>query len=283
MSTFYRSVWISDLHLASLESQAQLVHSFLDQMKCDYLYLVGDIIDVWTLRKKWYWPKLYNEVMHKLLKRSRKGAKIVYIPGNHDEFFRSFVGFTFGDIEVKTRDIHTTADGKRLLVTHGDEFDAVVRHRRAFSLLCNGAHQHLIRLNHVVNFIRRLFGLREWRLSVAVARKMQNAFRHLKNYEDLLVEEALRNEVDGVVCGHSHRPALLERDGILYCNCGDWTENCTALVEHTDGRLELLNWRDIIAAQSTEEDDTAPPAAPRFRRFMPRRTQAPTIPSTIAN
>jgi len=280
MSTFYRSVWISDLHLASRESQAELVHSFLDNIKCDYLYLVGDIIDVWTLRKKWHWPKQYNEVMHKLLKRSRKGAKVIYIPGNHDEFFRSFVGYTFGDIEVKTRDFHTTAQGKRLLVTHGDEFDAIVRHRRTFSLLANGAHQHLIRLNHVINFFRRLFGLREWSLSTAVARKVQDAFRHLRNFEDLLVDEAKRNNVDGVVCGHSHRPAMVERDGILYCNTGDWTENCTALVEHTDGTLELLKWREILANMAQSEDQK-PTSQPR-RRFMSRRPtpkRKPTMPA----
>jgi UDP-2,3-diacylglucosamine pyrophosphatase LpxH len=185
MSTFYRSVWISDLHLASRECQADLVHSFLDSIKCDYLYLVGDIIDVWTLRQKWHWPRQYNEVVNKLLKRSRKGAQVVYIPGNHDEFFRGFVGIRFGDIVVKKRDIHTTADGKRLLITHGDEFDTIVRHRRTLSLLATAAHQHLIRLNQAVNFIRRLIGLRDWSLSATVARRMQEAFRHLRDYEDL--------------------------------------------------------------------------------------------------
>jgi UDP-2,3-diacylglucosamine pyrophosphatase LpxH len=279
MSTFYRSVWISDLHLASRECQADLVHSFLDSIKCDYLYLVGDIIDVWTLRQKWHWPRQYNEVVNKLLKRSRKGAQVVYIPGNHDEFFRGFVGIRFGDIVVKKRDIHTTADGKRLLITHGDEFDTIVRHRRTLSLLATAAHQHLIRLNQAVNFIRRLIGLRDWSLSATVARRMQEAFRHLRDYEDLLVDEAVRHGMDGIVCGHSHRPALIERKGVLYCNTGDWTANCTALVEHTDGRLELIHWRDVLAQQNPQADQ--PPAPPR-RRLIRRRPRVPATPAPAA-
>jgi len=280
MSRFYRSVWISDLHLASRESQAEMVHSFLDQIKCDYLYLVGDIIDVWSLRKSWHWPKQYNEVMHKLLKRSRKGAKVIYIPGNHDEFFRGFEGITFGDIEIKRRDVHTTADGKRLLVTHGDEFDTIIRHK-TLSLLACGAHQHLIRLNNAVNFIRKLFGLREWSLSKAVARKVQQTFHPLKDFEKLVVEDARRMEMDGVVCGHSHRPAMEMRDGVLYCNAGDWTNNCTALVEHMDGKMELLSWRDILAADRAEKE---PPAEPlRVRRYIaprPAKPAASPIPAT---
>ncbi|HRX83822.1 MAG TPA: UDP-2,3-diacylglucosamine diphosphatase [Phycisphaerae bacterium] len=273
MSTFYRSVWISDLHLASPAAQPERVHSFLDQIKCDHLYLVGDIIDVWALRKKWHWPRQYNEVLHKLLKRSRKGAKVVYIPGNHDEFFRTFVGFTFGDIRVKARDVHTTADGKRLLVTHGDEFDAIVRHRRVFSLLCVGAHRQLLLVNRAVNFIRRCLGKPDWSLAAAVTRRVQDAVRHLANYESLLVAEARRYRMDGVVCGHSHRPALRRHaDGVLYCNTGDWTDHCTALVEHPDGRLELVHWKDVIAAQS-------PPQTPRPpQKSTPRRNPRVRVP-----
>jgi UDP-2,3-diacylglucosamine pyrophosphatase LpxH len=135
-----------------------LLHSFLDSIRCDYLYLVGDMIDVWALRNKWHWPRQYNEVIHKLLKRSRKGAKIIYIPGNHDEFFRDFAGYTFGDVEVRLQSLHTTADGRKFLVIHGDEFDTIVRYKRWLSHLGNWAYRYLIGINRMVNFVRRLFG-----------------------------------------------------------------------------------------------------------------------------
>lgn len=241
---FYRSVFISDVHLCSRDAQTETLHNFLDTIRCDYLYLVGDIIDVWALKKRWHWPKQYNEVIHKLLKRSRKGAKIIYVPGNHDEFFRDFLGVAFGDIEVVRDTIHETADGRRFLVTHGDQFDAAVRLHPWMAKLGDWAYRHLVTINRVVNFARHRMGLPYWSLSGAIKRRVKGAVTFLNNFESYVIKEAHRRQVDGVVCGHIHQPAMREVDGVTYCNTGDWIENCTALVEDEAGNMELLWWHE---------------------------------------
>ncbi len=260
--TFYRSVWISDVHLCTKDSQADLLYRFLDSIRCDYLYLVGDIIDVWSLRNRWHWPNQYNEVVHKLLKRSRKGAKVVYIPGNHDEFFRGFVGYRFGDVKIMSHAFHKTADGRRFLVIHGDEFDTIVRYRPWLSHLASWAYGHLITLNRAVNAVRRWFGKPYWSLSGAIKRKVKQAVKHLHDYEDLLTREAKRRNVDGIICGHNHQPAMREMGGILYCNTGDWVENCTALVESPTGELRLVWFRDEYERNQQEEVNTKPAPEP---------------------
>jgi UDP-2,3-diacylglucosamine pyrophosphatase LpxH len=240
--TFYRSVWISDIHLGTKDCQSEMLYNFLDSIKVDYLYLVGDIIDMWSIKRKWHWPKQYNEVIHKLLKRSRKGAKVFLIPGNHDEFFRDFVGYQFGDVQIVDRACHETADGRRFLVLHGDEFDTVILYRPWLSHLASWAYNHLILLNRMVNAVRRRFGKPYWSLSGAIKRKVKQAVKYLTNFEDLMTTEANRQKVDGVICGHVHQPALRTIKGVTYCNTGDWIENCTALAEKEDGSLEIIWW-----------------------------------------
>ncbi len=265
MKTHYRSVWISDVHLCTRDSQSELLYEFLDAIRCDYLYLVGDIIDVWALRKRWHWPDQYNEVLHKLLKRSRKGARVIFIPGNHDDFFRHFVGYRFGQVKIEERVLHKTADGQRFLVLHGDEFDTVVQYRPWLSHLGSWAYQYLIYLNRLVNAVRRRMGRPYWSLSGAIKRKVKQAVKFLTNFEDLLTREARRRRVDGVICGHVHQPALREIDGLLYCNTGDWVENCTALVETESGELRLLWWRqerERLAALAAEREAALTPGAP---------------------
>lgn len=263
MKTFYRSVWISDVHLSTKDARADMVYSFLNSIKVDYLYLVGDIIDVWALRKKWHWPNQYNEVVHKILKRSRKGARVFFIPGNHDEFFRQFVGMRFGQVKVVAQAVHQTADGRRLLVLHGDEFDTIVRYHLWMSHLGSWAYRYLIAVNRLVNWVRRLFGLPYYSLSGAIKRRVQAAVKHLTHFEEMVVREARREQADGVICGHTHQPAMQELDGILYCNTGDWVEHCTALVEHEDGRIELLHWpselerREALAAAPIPTQEVA--------------------------
>jgi len=246
MKTFYRSVWISDVHLCTRDCQSEMLYTFLDSIKCDYLYLVGDIVDFWALRRRWLWPAQYNEVMHKLLKRARKGAKVIYIPGNHDEFLRDFVGYRFGDIEIARDAVHVTADGRRLLVIHGDEFDAVVIYHNWLAHLGSWAYGYLIYLNRWYNAVRRRLGWPYWSLSGAIKRRVKRAIEFLSRFESAVIQEAQRRGVDGVVCGHVHQPAMRTTDGILYCNTGDWIENCTALVESEEGELRLIWWHSQI-------------------------------------
>lgn len=261
---FYRSVWISDAHLCTKDAQSEMLYTFLDSIKCDYLYLVGDVIDIWALQRRWYWPQQYNEVLHKLLKRSRKGAKVIYIPGNHDEFFRNFVGYQFGEVEVMSHAYHETVDGRKFLVIHGDEFDTIVRYHTWLSKLGSFAYGFLIRLNRVVNIVRARMGKPYWSFSGAIKRKVKQAVKYLTNFEDLLVKEARRQNVDGVICGHIHQPAVRHLDGILYCNAGDWVENCTALVEREDGTLELIWWHRELDARCASMPDTAMLSRPEF-------------------
>ena len=252
---FYRSVWISDVHLCSRDAQADQLYDFLGSMKCDYLYLVGDIIDIGALRKRWFWPAFYNEVLHKLLKRARKGADVIYIPGNHDDFFRSFVGYHFGDIRVEANAIHETADGRRFLVAHGDEFDTVVKHHRWLAILGGRAYDKLVTINRLVNAVRSWFGMPYWSFAGAVKRRVKQAVKFVNRFEVLLSREAKRLGVDGVVCGHIHNPVIREVDGLLYCNTGDWIENCTALVEHPSGELELLFMHKLVARDTDKISD----------------------------
>jgi UDP-2,3-diacylglucosamine pyrophosphatase LpxH len=250
---FYRSVWVSDLHLCSRDAQSELLHDFLDTIRCDYLYLVGDIIDVWALEKGWYWPKQYNEVVHKLLKRSRKGAHVVFIPGNHDAFFREFVGVQFGDVEIALRAVHTTADGRKLLVIHGDEFDAAVRLHPWMARLGDWAYRRLVFVNRTYNGIRRWRGKPYFSLSGAIKRKVKQAVKFLNNFEELVRAAGERQGVDGIVCGHIHQPAAKRLGDLEYYNCGDWIENCTALVEHFDGRMEILWWHEEVNIRRAAE------------------------------
>ena len=182
--------------------------------------------------------------MHKLPKRSRKGARVIFIPGNHDEFFRAFVGYKFGEVTIMARAVHRTADGRRFLVTHGDEFDTIVQYHAWLSHLGSAAYRYLITINRLVNAVRRKLGKPYWSLSGAIKRKVKKAVKFMTDFETLVVREAKHSGVDGVICGHIHQPALKNLDGLVHCNTGDWVESCTALVEHVDGRLELVHWRE---------------------------------------
>jgi UDP-2,3-diacylglucosamine pyrophosphatase LpxH len=251
--TYYRSVWISDAHLCCRDAQADCLYDFLDSMRCENLYLVGDIIDIWSLRRKWHWTSQYNDVIHKMLKCARRGARVVYIPGNHDDFFRSYVGYNLGGIEVALNTVHETLEGKRYLVVHGDEFDTVVQYHRWLSHLGSWAYGHLITLNRLVNVVRRRMGKPHWSLSGAVKRRVKKAVKLVNRFESVLSAAAKRQGVDGVICGHIHQPAMYDIDGVHYCNTGDWVESCTALVEDERGRLSLLNWRNEFDAKMLSE------------------------------
>ena len=238
----YRAVFISDLHLGTPGCQAEALIEFLKSHTSDYLYLVGDIVDGWQLRRKWYWPQAHNDVVQKLLRRARKGCHVVYIPGNHDEFARGFVGHHFGGIEVTEEASHTLLDGRKLLLIHGDYFDAVVKYAKWLAYVGDNLYELALRLNRHLNRVRARMGLPYWSLSAFLKSKVKKALNFIADFEKALAHEAHKRGYQGVVCGHIHRAEIRMIDGVLYCNDGDWVESRSALVEHVDGRLELIYW-----------------------------------------
>ncbi len=245
-----RTLFLSDIHLGTRGCQADKLLYFLAEYDADVIYLVGDIVDGWQLKSAWHWPQTHNDVVQKLLRKARKGNRLIYIPGNHDEFLRDYYGTHFGGIEVVENTIHVTADGRRFLVIHGDLFDLVIRHARWLALLGNKAYDWAILLNTYFNAMRRAFGLPYWSLSQWVKLKVKNAVNFIGEFEHTLATEAKRHEADGVICGHIHHATIAERKGITYVNCGDWVESCTAVVEHFDGRLEIVDWTKSPNAMS---------------------------------
>jgi len=242
----FRSVWISDLHLGTPGCQAHALLDFLKQVECEHLFLVGDIIDGWQLRRQWYWPQAHNDVVQKLLRKARKGTRVVFIPGNHDEFARRYVEHNFGGIDVAEEWIHETADGRRLWITHGDLFDGVIQCAKWLAHVGDSLYEFTLKLNRHLNRLRARLGLPYWSLSRYLKFKVKRAVSYVGDFEAAVAREARRRGVHGVVCGHIHHAELREIDGILYANDGDWVESLTALVEHADGRLEIVDWSDRL-------------------------------------
>ena len=238
----FRTLWISDLHLGTAGCQAEALLDFLKRTECDTLFLVGDIIDGWQLRRQWYWPQAHNDVIQKLLRKARKGTRVIFIPGNHDEFARRYVQHNFGGIDVADDWVHETADGRKLWITHGDRFDAVVQYARWLAHLGDSAYEFTLRLNSRLNSLRARFGLPYWSLSKYLKLKVKRAVSYVGDFEAAVAREARSRGVHGVVCGHIHHAELRMIDGILYANDGDWVESLTALAEHPDGRLEIIEW-----------------------------------------
>jgi len=260
-STHYRSVFLSDIHLGTRGCQAELLLDFLRHMTCERLFLVGDIVDGWKMKGGWHWPQSHNDVIQKILRLARKGAIVTYIPGNHDDRVRDFCGVHFGGVMVARDALHQTVDGRRFLVVHGDEFDSVVRHAAWLGFAGDVAYRALLTLNTILNRLRRRLGFGYWSLSAYLKSKVKNALQFIDNFENAVAEEARRRSVDGVICGHIHRAEMRDISGILYINDGDWVESCTALVEHGDGRLEILHWADLRSwsmVDRTRRVDDAP-------------------------
>ena len=238
----YRSVWISDLHLGTPGCQAQALLDFLKHVESEHLFLVGDIIDGWQLRRSWYWPQAHNDVIQKLLRKARKGTRVVFIPGNHDEFARRYLGHDFGGIEVVEEFFHETADGRKLWITHGDLFDGVIQCATWLAHVGDSLYGFTLRMNRHLNSLRARLSLPYWSLSKYLKLKVKRAVSYVGDFEAALAREARKRGAHGVVCGHIHHAELRQIDGILYANDGDWVESLTALVEHADGRLELIDW-----------------------------------------
>jgi UDP-2,3-diacylglucosamine pyrophosphatase LpxH len=242
----FRTIWISDVHLGTSGCNADLLLSFLKSTQSDTLYLVGDIIDGWRLKRNWYWPAAHNDIIRKLLKKAKHGTKVIYIPGNHDEGARQFVQFNFGGVQLQQDAIHETADGRKLWVLHGDAFDGVVLYARWLAFLGDYAYELLLRLNTYFNVVRRKLGFDYWSLSAFLKKKVKNAVEYVGRFEEAVCHAAQERGVHGVVCGHIHSAEIRTIGPITYYNDGDWVESCTALVEHFDGRMEILHWADIV-------------------------------------
>lgn len=241
----FRSIFISDIHLGTRGCKADFLLDFLKNTESEFLYLVGDIFDGWRLKQTWFWPQTHNDVIQKLLRKARKGTKVFFVPGNHDEFARDYVDNDFGRVEVRSELIHTAANGRRFLVMHGDECDGVMLYARWLAILGDYAYVTALTINHWFNIVRRKLDLPYWSLSAYLKHKVKNAVQFMSNYEDAMVDMAKRRGAEGVICGHIHHAAMKEIGGILYCNDGDWVESCTALVEHYDGRMEILTWTEV--------------------------------------
>ena len=262
-----RTVWISDLHLGTPGCQAVALLDFLRNVECETLFLVGDIIDGWQLRRQWYWPQAHNDVVQKLLRQARKGTRVIFVPGNHDEFARRYLGHNFGGVDVVGEHMHQTADGRLLWVTHGDLFDGVIQCAKWLAYVGDWAYELTLRINRRLNSLRARVGLPYWSLSRYLNLKVKRAVSYVGDFEAAVAREARARGVHGVVCGHIHHAEMRDIDGILYCNDGDWVESLTALVEHPDGRLEIIDWSQRLAAAAAQRairtgSSAEPSAAP---------------------
>lgn len=238
--TRVRSIFISDVHLGSHGCKAKNLLNFMRQYESEYLYLVGDIVDGWLLSRRWYWPQEHSDVIQKLLRKARKGTKVVFVPGNHDEFARQYCDMKVGGINVQLDHWHITADGRKLWITHGDQFDSAIRFGKWLAKLGGSAYEYLIVLNNVINYTREKLGLPYWSLAAYVKRNVKNAVKYISKFEEVVSEETAAKGYDGVVCGHIHQPCIKQINAVTYHNCGDWVETCSALIEHESGELELV-------------------------------------------
>jgi UDP-2,3-diacylglucosamine pyrophosphatase LpxH len=247
----YRAVWISDTHLGTRGCNAIALLDFLRETDFDMLYIVGDLIDIWSLRRAIYWPQQHNDVIQKILRKARKGTRVIYIPGNHDELVTSFCG-TYRNIEIKENAIHVTASGERILIIHGHELDVVLSGSGRMKWLAFAgdlSYQFLLSLNPLINFVRRRFGLGYWSLSAYAKRTVKDAVSFIGKFEAAVAHYAERYHVDAVLCGHIHSAGIREFGNVTYYNCGDWVESCTALVEGDDGMISLVNYHSLSSSE----------------------------------
>ena len=260
----FRTIFISDIHLGTRGCKADFLLDFLKHTESEDLFLVGDIVDGWRLKKSWFWTQAHNDVVQKLLRKARKGTNVIYVPGNHDEFARDFLDHEFGEVKVRRDTIHTAVDGRRFLVAHGDECDGVMIYARWLAILGDKAYSTALTLNTWYNAIRRAMGMPYWSLSKYLKHKVKNAVQFISNYEHAMARMARDRGADGIICGHIHHAEMKDIDGVTYMNDGDWVESCTALVEHFDGRWEILHWADIrgLVPDQTQTEQQAPIAPP---------------------
>lgn len=255
----YRTIWISDIHLGTPGCQAKYLLDFLRHHESEYLYLVGDIVDGWRIKRSWYWTREHNDVVRKILRKARKGTKVTYIAGNHDEALRHFLGYSFGDIHIVDEAIHSLADGRRLWIVHGDLYDGVVQQAKWLAIVGDNLYAFILKLNRWFNRLRARLGLDYWSLSQYLKHKTKNALNFITDFEGAVAREARHRGLDGVVCGHIHKPVIKQIEGVLYCNDGDWVESLSALVETQEGELKLVEWQRLLgqgaSAQSPIDEE----------------------------
>ncbi|BEI33841.1 UDP-2,3-diacylglucosamine diphosphatase [Polynucleobacter sp. MWH-UH24A] len=252
----YRAIWISDVHLGTPGCQAKFLLDFLKHNESDTLYLVGDIIDGWRLKKSIYWPQSHNDVVQKILRKARKGTEVVYVPGNHDESIRQFLGLSFGEIKVVPEAIHTTADGRKLWITHGDLFDGVMQYAKWLAYVGDNLYSLILYFNRYLNLLRVRMGMQYWSLSQYLKHQVKNAVSYIADFEMIMAREARLRGCQGVVCGHIHKAEIRMIDNLLYCNDGDWVESLTALVETHEGELKIVHWPRILDDKPVIEEVT---------------------------
>lgn len=254
MTITYRTIWISDLHLGSTQCQADVLLDFLKYNESETLYLVGDIIDFWSLSKKMYWPADHNTVIQKILRKARHGTQVIYIPGNHDENVREYDNYVFGDITVKKNDVHTTATGKKFLIVHGDEYDTIAQCHQWIAKIGNDGYDFLLWVNRIIRIVRKRLNIQSnFSLAAYVKFKVKNAVQFISDYEESIVNTLKDKNLDGVICGHIHHAEIKDMGGFLYINTGDFVESCSAIVEHNDGTIELIKWQ-ITETEMTVND-----------------------------
>ena len=239
----YRSVFISDIHLGTRDARAEYLLDFLAHIDCEFLFLDGDVFDIWKMRSHgWHWPMVNTLLLQRFMELASSGTRVIYVPGNHDEFFRDYLDAAIAGVEVYREFRHTLADGRHALILHGDEFDGVVRHNRLLKWIGNAGYEALMWMNRISHRLRRRLGKGYWSLSLAIKNQVPNARVYIEKFEEAAIRHARANAVEVIVCGHIHHANLREVDGVCYANAGDWVEHCTAITEHLDGRLELLHW-----------------------------------------
>jgi UDP-2,3-diacylglucosamine pyrophosphatase LpxH len=277
-----RAVFISDVHLGTRASQAPRLLEFLKHYESEYLYLLGDIIDFWAMNRSIHWTAGQNTVVQKVLRRARQGTKVVFIPGNHDEALREYHGISFGDIRVEPEWVHPGIDGRRYWLVHGDEYDQVTRHHRWVAVLGDVGYNALVSINHVLSRIRRMLRIPGyWSLAGYAKQKVKRALSFIFDFEEAIAHAARKRGMDGVICGHIHWAADRRIGDIRYLNCGDWVDSCSAVVEHFDGRFEVVRWGAAVLAPADLEPDTGeavadlPTAVGAFVRASPRNVISP--------
>lgn len=240
----YRTIWISDVHLGYKGCKAEYLLHFLQSTECEFLYLVGDIVDIWSMQRNLFWPQSHNDIVKAILDKARSGTRVVYIPGNHDDMLRHYQGVTFGNIVFRNEYVHTSKSGKRFLILHGDEFDAVIKCGRLATFFGYYGYDFLLFVNRHFNHVRRYLGLPYWSLASFLKGRFKNAMQYVVNFQETAVYAARKRNAHGVICGHIHHADITDLNGTIYLNTGDWVENCTALVENETGEIELLHWSE---------------------------------------